>query len=312
MTGNPNGERRCPDDLVVRGQRAPLNELERHALTIHLAQCAECRAAAALATLFGAVPTTQPGDDDLIARVADKATRRTRRSSRWAGLRVAAVVALVVLTGGAATAALVAYRRSSEHPPVPPPPSSPPPARPTARTHVVPLAKPIEAPAVEPAAPPEPVAEPPRKRRPVAPVAPAPLSAPEPAPTMAEEPTAASLFSEANTVRRSGDLRKAIALYQSLRQRFPASSQAMLSAISVGDLLLAEGDAAGAIAAYGAYLHGVPQGNLTEEALYGRARGQRMLGRNAEERQTWEELVQRFPRSAYQPFASRRLRELAP
>jgi hypothetical protein len=310
MTGNPNGERRCPDDLVVRGQRAPLNELERHALAVHLDQCAECRAAAALATLFGAVPFTQPGDDDLIARVADKATRRPRRASRWAGLRVAAVVALVILTGGAATAALVVYRRSSEEPPVPPPLSAPPPARPGARTHVVPLTSPVEVPTVEPAVQPEPVAEPPRKRRPAASAAPAPI--PAPAPTVVEEPTAASLFSEANTVRRSGDLRKAIALYQNLRQRFPASSQAMLSAISVGDLLLAESDAAGAITAYGAYLRGVPQGTLTEEALYGRARGLRVLGRNAEERQTWEELVQRFPRSAYQPLASRRLRELVP
>lgn len=312
MTGNSSHERRCPDDLVVRGQRAPLNELERHALAIHLAQCAECRAAAALATLFGSVPYAQPGDDELIARVADKATRRPRRSSRWAGLRVAAAVALVVLTGGAATAALVAYRRSSERPPAMPPTSSPSPARPTARTHVVPVARPIEVPAVEPAESPQGAPEPPRKRRPAAPMAPAPISAPAPEPTMVEEPTAASLFSEANTVRRSGDLRKAIALYQSLRQRFPSSSQAMLSAISVGDLLLAEGDPAGAIAAYGAYLRGVPRGTLTEEALYGRARGLRMLGRNTEERQTWEELVGRFPRSAYQPFASRRLRELAP
>ena len=131
-------------------------------------------------------------------------------------------------------------------------------------------------------------------------------------PTVNEEPTAASLFSEANSVRRSGEVRKAIALYQALRQRFPASSQAMLSAISLGELLLGEGDPAGAITAYAAYLRDAPQGTLTEEALYGRARGLRMLGRGAEEGQTWEELVRRFPRSAYQPLASRRLRELAP
>jgi TolA-binding protein len=86
----------------------------------------------------------------------------------------------------------------------------------------------------------------------------------------------------------------------------------MLSAISVGDLLLGEGDPAGAITAYAAYLRGSPNGSLTEEALYGQARGLRMLGRGGEERQTWEELVRRFPRSAYQPLASRRLRELAP
>jgi TolA-binding protein len=139
----------------------------------------------------------------------------------------------------------------------------------------------------------------------------APSSGP-PSPRVSPEPTAASVFAAANAARRRGEIPKAMALYESLRERFPDSSQAVLSFISVGDLLLGEGAADKAVAAYGAYLRGAPHGSLTEEALYGRARGLRLAGRTAEERQTWQELSRRFPRSAYEPTASRRLRELAP
>jgi TolA-binding protein len=305
MTGNlSGGERRCPDDLVARGQRGHLSELERHALAAHLSQCADCRAASALAGLFDAVPDKQPGDGDLIARIADRVVRSPHRIVHRPGWKVAAVVAVVVLTCGGATAAWMAYRQlpsveslsgASAHKP-----------RPAARSaRVLPLVRPAEAPAVPndeaPAS-----AEPQRKRRAQIPAASLPSAEPP------AEPTAASLFAEANAVRRSGDIHRAIGLYQSLRQRFPESSQAILSAVSVGDLLLGDGDAAGAVAAYSIYLRGLPKGALTEEALFGRARGLRMLGRNAEERQTWQELVRRFPRSAYQPIGSQRLRELAP
>jgi TolA-binding protein len=312
MTGKlSGGERRCPDDLVVRGQRGHLSELERHALAAHLSQCADCRAASALAGLFDAVPDGHPGDADLIARVADQAIRSPHRFKSGAGLRVAAVVALVVLTCGGATAAWMAYRQlPSVGKQVAAPAAKHKMSGRTAR--VLPLVRPAEAPAVPsdetPGAPSDQAqtaAEPQHKRRAQLPAVPAPAAAPV-------EPTAASLFADANAVRRGGDIRKAVALYQSLRQRFPESSQAMLSAISVGDLLLGEGDAAGAVAAYASYLRSSPKGALTEEALFGRARGLRMLGRNAEERQTWQELVRRFPRSAYQPIGSRRLRELAP
>jgi len=311
MTGNlSGGERRCPDDLVVRGQRGHLSELERHALAAHLSQCADCRAAAALAGLFDAVPDKQPGDGDLIARVADRAIPAPRRLTHRSGLQVAAVAGLVVLTCGGATAAWMAYRQlPSVEKQIAAPASKP---RATGRSpRVMPLAHTPEAsaPASDeaPAAPTEEAqtaSEPQRRRRAQSPAVPA-------APASVE-PTAASLFAEANAVRRGGDIHRAVALYQSLRQRFPESSQAMLSAVSVGDLLLGEGDAAGAVAAYAAYLRGSPKGSLTEEALYGRARGLRILGRSSDERQTWQELVRRFPHSAYQPIGSRRLRELLP
>ena len=75
-------------------------------------------------------------------------------------------------------------------------------------------------------------------------------------------------------------------------------------------MLLRLGDPAGAIAAYDSYLEHASGGALTEEALFGRARCLARLGRTAEERQTWEDLVHGFPQSAYQPVAIKRLGEL--
>jgi TolA-binding protein len=309
MTGNLNdGGRHCPDDLVVRGQHGDLTEIERRALAAHLAQCAECRSATALTALFDAIPDSQPGDADLLARVADKAVRSPRRFSRWREWRVAAVVALAVLTSGAATASWMAYRHASMERRArdPLPPARGERTRSSAGTR--------RAGALAPA---------PEERPGAADETPSPArperghrlpgsAARPPTPVVSPEASAASLFFEANAVRRSGDVRKAIGLYRSLRERFPESSQALLSAVSLGDLFLGEGDAPSAIAAYGAYLRGSPNGALTEEALFGQARGLRLLGRDAEERQAWRDLLRRFPRSAYQSVASRRLREIAP
>jgi TolA-binding protein len=311
MTGS---ERQCPEDLVVRAQRSELSELERHALDAHLAQCAPCRVASTLATLFDAIPETQPGDTQLIARVRDKTTQ-AHRHWRRGSLQAAAVVAVVVLGGSVAVAAWITHQRTETRmgdKPTSDPNASRTPARsqgmskPAAKVEV-PAAR--EAPAAtgdEPKQPPETE----RKRRQAVPAAEVPPAI-KVAPTVAET-TPASLFTQANAVRRAGEMRKAIELYQALRRRFPDSLQAHLSAISEGDLLLSEGDPAQAIVAYGAYLRAAPQGPLTEEALFGKARGLAMLGQSKDERQTWQELARRFPRSAYYPAASRRLKELAP
>ena len=309
MTGS---ERQCPDDLLARARRRELSDLERRALDAHLDTCGPCRAASAMAMLFDTIPETQPGDDQLVARVTAKTTRAHGRSGGH-GLRAAAIVALVVLTSGGAVAAWLAHRATEGPADAPPPPAARASrARPPSVSR---LAAAPESPAAEEA--PAPVADPPRpageserKRQPAARVD---QAAPDREATAAGlEPTPASLFAQANAVRRAGEVPRAIALYESLRQRFPDSEEAHLAAISQGDLLLREGQARRAIAAYTAYLRDVPQGSLTEEALFGRARGLGLLGRTHDERATWEELARRFPRSAYHPAAQRRLRELVP
>ncbi len=311
MTG---GERQCPDDLVTRARRHELSDLERRALDAHLETCGPCRAASAMATLFDAIPESQPGDDQLVARVTAKATRARRRAGGH-GLRAAAIVALTVLTSGAAVGAWLAHR-ATEAPTTSPPPPEAHASRGAARSPS--LSKLATAPASpaddETPSPgaerPKPAVDTERKRQPVAR---GDATAPNLNPaTVSAEPTPGALFARANAVRRAGEVREAIALYQTLRQRFPASEEARLAAISQGDLLLGAGEPARAIEAYAAYLRAAPHGSLTEEALFGRARGLGLLGRDREEREAWEDLARRFPSSAYHPAAERRLRELAP
>jgi outer membrane protein assembly factor BamD (BamD/ComL family) len=139
------------------------------------------------------------------------------------------------------------------------------------------------------------------------------LSAPPPAaapPPPAASDTAASLFAKANALRRQGDVRRAISLYETLEDRFGASPEAAQSEISVGTLELALNDPARALGAFDSYVGHTPAGPLAEEALFGRARSLRMLGRTADERQTWQSLVTRYPGSTYEPMARSRLREL--
>lgn len=118
------------------------------------------------------------------------------------------------------------------------------------------------------------------------------------------------MFADANTTRRRGDLRGAVALYQNLRRQFPQTSEARLSAISLGDVLLDLGAPGRALDAYGAYLAENVSGSLREEALFGRTRCLRALDRRPTELDTWQTLLREFPRSAYAPLARRRLAEL--
>jgi TolA-binding protein len=297
-------DRPCPDDLVMRGHRDQLSQLERRVLDAHLGQCASCRAALAVARHFDAIPDTQPDDDRLIARVAGRAAkgRGARSSRRWLQ---AAAAAMIALGSGAATATWLTLRRHG------PDGGHQTEAARVAKGGGHHAAPPSAAEAT--GAPQAPATEGAGESSFSARTAPraeargrGPLAMELPPPPR----DAASLFAEANAVRRSGDLRRAIDLYRALRRQFPESSQARLASLSLGDLLRGLGDAAGALAAYDSYLAHASAGALTEEALFGRARCLARLGRPAEERQTWEELVHRYPRSAYRPAAERRLQEL--
>lgn len=131
-----------------------------------------------------------------------------------------------------------------------------------------------------------------------------------PADAPGESQTAASLFAEAKATRSAGDLRRAVGLYQVLRRQFPDSAEAHLSSISLGDLLWDLHAPIGALDAFDSYLAEMPAGPLREEALFGRARCLRRLGRNKAEEETWNLLVREFPRSAYEQLARQRISEL--
>jgi TolA-binding protein len=129
-------------------------------------------------------------------------------------------------------------------------------------------------------------------------------------PIDAEEPgiNAGALFRQANTARRLGQIDRAVALLQALQQNYPGSPETLISHVSLGKLYMTRGAAAAAAQEFSAYL--ASAGPLSEEAMLGRAQALAALGRSAEERQTWELLLVRYPHSVYAIKARERVRTL--
>jgi hypothetical protein len=307
--------RPCPDDLLAFARRRPLSDLERQALSAHLPHCDLCRAGQLAAELLH--DDRRPGADTpeqdgaLVERVAARASASVARRARRTrpGARRFAIVAAALLSLGSGAYALVGRAPWVTAPVEPPRPTAK--DLPAAHRQLwkrLPLVSAPATPTTAPSAAPSPsaaapVPAPPARRR-IA-FATERDAAPPPA-------TAASLFAEANGARRSGDLRRAVTLYGTLRDRFADSDQARLAGISLGDLLLGLDDPARALRAFDSYLGEVRAGPLREEAMFGRARCLRKLGatRAHEEAETWILLLRDFPASAYAPAARLRLAEL--
>jgi TolA-binding protein len=116
------------------------------------------------------------------------------------------------------------------------------------------------------------------------------------------------LFREASSARRTGNLAEARALYLRLERDFPASDEAQLAHISLGNLLLSMGRAREAEQQFATY---PGKGSaLAQEALVGRARSLGTLGESAEERRTWERLLHDYPSSIYAAQARQSLANL--
>jgi TolA-binding protein len=123
------------------------------------------------------------------------------------------------------------------------------------------------------------------------------------------ESGAALLLRQANAARRAGELKHAVALFRELQQKHGGSSEAVVSHVSLGKLLMNQGAAEAALQEFSAYLF--VGGPLEEEALSGRAQALSALGRSREERSTWEALIARFPGSVYGARARERVRVLS-
>jgi len=109
----------------------------------------------------------------------------------------------------------------------------------------------------------------------------------------------AELFARATAARRDGRPAEAIALFHQLEREMPATPEAVVSLVSLGNLLVDAGDAQAALASFDAYLRRSPTGALAPEALAARARALDRLGRADEALAARRELARRFPRSAY-------------
>jgi TolA-binding protein len=122
--------------------------------------------------------------------------------------------------------------------------------------------------------------------------------------------TASQMFSLANELRKAGRTSEAVAAYRRLQSEYPGATEASVSHVLMGRILMRHEGPASAHQEFARYLARHPRGNLAEEALSGSAATLRALGRGAEERQALETLLSRFPSSIYAGAARERLDEL--
>lgn len=304
----------CDSELLDEARRRTLTSTEMMELRSHLADCHSCRHAQQVFEDFAEEPPALVDDSAEILAMSELASRllaerNGRRAASRVGVgrpvRIAMMAASLVLMAGTVSAIWL-WRKPQAADSAP---------RgwvtaPNSRRALFPRPSSVAqtAPAPEPPVPvPAPVTS-----EPTGPEAP-PLSGNRrPAGVRHASPpvSAALLLQHADDARRRGDVAQAIIWYRRLQQVFPTSSSAVLSAPSLGGLLLETGAVRSALGQFDHYLREAPTGVLVPEALYGRGCALRLLGEPAEELRTWRRLVIEFPDSPYAPLAHRRLADL--
>ena len=307
MTLDLGGEG-CRSELVTRERRGAVTGSERLALDAHLATCAACRLSRGVFDDFDAADVVDVHDGVRIQGLSEVARRwrgvGARRDSNRRRVRTLAAAAALVVCGGSASAAVWWWRRPVVERSIAAAPAfamTPSPERAGHRDRLA--------------------AAPPAARLPELSGTEAPRARPRPRATVrvasgavanrarADSPSAAALLQQATEARQSGAGDRAAGLYRQLQREFPASPEAVLSAVPLGRLLLDGGSPRASLAQFDGYLGRSRGGALIPEALYGRARALAQLGDRAEERRTWARLCADFPQSAYAPLGRRRLAE---
>jgi TolA-binding protein len=318
-----------PEELFDRLTTGTLTESEAERLRGHLATCDVCRfellARGDFRAELAASPERSPATPQPdAARV--RATRRVlvprrRRALIWASaaaLLLMATGALASVVTGVPPWRLFAEAKNDEALPAAtvraaaarPKRGRSAPPEPLAGAGQSAEAQPAETPSsVTPAvanaasaeATPGPSAEPPAALLPVA-----RSKASEARP---ESPSAGRLFADANRARARGEIARAVSLYRQLQARYPRSSEAELSELTLSTLLLHMGDARAALAGFDDYL---ARGTrpLQAEALVGRALARRALGQRALEIAAWKLVAERFAGTSYARRAEERLAAL--
>jgi TolA-binding protein len=287
----------CRSDLVLRERRGPMSSSDELALRAHLDACEICRMTREISAAFDEQSELERDDGARIAKLAARARAPQRRFPIRRGPRIALIAAcLTLLTGVAAAAAFSWMQRPEKEPRLAQATRD----LPHAVAALTPQAK------LTPRAADAPPQAATNKQADGATSA----AALAKAPAAASPLSAAQLFRKANDARRTGQAQQAIQLYRSLQRDYPGSAEAALSPVSLGGLLLNRASAGAALEQFDHYLAASPGAALAAEALYGRARALQALGRNAEEKRSWEQLLSRFPGCPYRETARRRLSEL--
>jgi hypothetical protein len=116
-----------------------------------------------------------------------------------------------------------------------------------------------------------------------------------------------ALFAAARKQAGLGNAREARALYRELQTRYPGQGTASVQVV-LGNLEMELNAPERALIAYDAYLHS--GGPLEPEALHGKVRALRALGRTADEVLTIRNYLARYPNGFQAPSLKKRLQEL--
>ena len=320
--------RECRGDLLLRARRAAASESDRLALEAHLSMCSSCRMTDSIAREFDAVGHAEVDDAARLARMAAYARRKMGRGRARSGLwtrthlpfgrsgRLALAAVLFAGAGLAGTRAFWQLRSELTSYEIPSARIVVSPRAPAGPGRVgagpVPSVRAIDESGLDGATTTR------RQSRSEASSAPAQLC-PAAEPSVRSKGSlearsklraVAHLFLEANDARRAGDAPRAIRLYRRLQRQFPGSPEAALASVSLGGLLLDSGSIAAALVQYDRCLASPGQCRLGAEALYGRARALESAGRHTEQVQTWQRLLDEYPRSPYAAHARRQLAKL--
>jgi tetratricopeptide (TPR) repeat protein len=122
------------------------------------------------------------------------------------------------------------------------------------------------------------------------------------------QPSAASLFAQASTLRDRNRVDDAIAVFRKLQQLFPTTRESRVSFAVAGRMLLDRGRPLQALAQFDQHL--ARGGEASEEALAGRAAALGQMGRLSAERETWQRLLDSYPGTIYATQARQRLSEV--
>lgn len=307
----------CPDDRIVLARRAALDDVEWQALMSHMRACAECRSVWLASRAFDGEGHTKGEDERLVDRAAMAALAAVAPSRARPMLR-AAVIVVASLAGAAAMAnvgmriherrqaaasgAEAAARQPARHrrgiaaPTAHAPSEAPAPATPDTEGAPFVGASPALAEASALGAGGAPSKTDRARAAPSVPAHHRSLVAASAAPPVVADSAAAAalLFTRATAARRSGHPAEAIAAFRQLQREHPRSREAVVSLVSLADLLEgAEPEAA--LALLDRYLDSMPVGPLAPEALSRKVRLLQRLGRVVEAQRSQEELARRFP-----------------
>jgi TolA-binding protein len=302
---------RLPEDLSAVARRGELSPAEARRFDVYLSASPITAWLHRLGYDYDALGAAEPGDQALLDRVVERAYERrmpvrARRTSLHLGAFIVAVLACSAAAALATAGVLHWTRTSGTHVGSAAPPSTEP-ARHSESDTSTPNAS-----ASRSDAPPA-IASAVRETR--HPSAGAVQQSPEAAASErrvanAVRQTASQMFSLANELRKAGRTSEAVAAYRRLQSEYPGATEASVSHVLMGRILMRHEGPASAHQEFERYLARHPRGNLAEEALSGSAAALRALGRGADERLALETLLSRFPSSIYAGAARERLDEL--